>query len=39
MEYPHDLFEDRDREWKSRVFAYAMIIVGTGVVVYGVIAQ
>lgn len=39
MEHPHDWFEDRDGEWKSRALAYAMIIVGTGVVVYGIIAQ
>ncbi|GJD97914.1 hypothetical protein OCOJLMKI_5153 [Methylobacterium iners] len=25
-------------EWKSLAFAYAMIVVGAGVVVYGVIA-
>lgn len=29
----------RDEDWKSVAFAYTAIVVGTGLVVYGLVAQ
>lgn len=32
-------FAGRDSDWKSVAFAYTSIVVGTGLVIYSVVAQ